>query len=35
MRNATGGEATHAPVMVTLNVPSRPRKADVALPIAG
>ena len=31
----TGGEATHAPVMVTLNVPSRTRKSDVALPIAG
>jgi radical SAM superfamily enzyme YgiQ (UPF0313 family) len=35
MRNATGGEATHAPVMVTLNVPSRTRKPGVALPIAG
>ena len=34
MRAAKGGEACHAPVLVTVSVPSRTRR-DVALPVAG
>jgi hypothetical protein len=33
MRDARGGAATHAPVVVTLSVPSRTRRS-VALPVA-
>jgi hypothetical protein len=34
MRGPRGEEATHAPVLVTVSVPSRSRR-DVALPVAG
>jgi len=35
MRGAHGDAATHAPVLVSVSVPSRTRKPAVPLPIAG